>query len=267
MNVLDPRIAEMLDDLVPPRPGPRDWNAIVATASVTGTAVEARDSPPRRAQLRDWVRERRHQRVLVSVLAGLTLVLAGAAVATAAGVRFWAGPPTPQAIDTTEATKLVEFTLTTDFSRWQAGDTIATWHMPQPDGSVCVLNALASSEPTAPGSGGNPAGGGVCSMSEWRPPPGKDVALFVSTTRDGGYSWLVSGKVNPDSGIAKVALLSATGPVSLAYASGWFLGQLPPSGSANELPQGGPYVLIGYDSRGKEVARVDLQDARSSLRH
>ena len=52
----------------------------------------------------------------------------------------------------------------------------------------------------------------------------------------------------------------ATGSLPLAYAHGWFLAQLPSrSSTLDELPPGGPFVVVGYDTRGAVVERLDLQ--------
>jgi hypothetical protein len=79
-----------------------------------------------------------------------------------------------------------------------------------------------------------------------------------------GDSWLVSGQVNPASGIAALELDSASGRLPLSFASGWFLAQLPSGGSGGKLPEGGPYVLVGRDDDGNVVARVDLEHRRAS---
>jgi hypothetical protein len=245
----DPVVNDMLDRQIPLRlEAEPDWAGV----------LERADSRSQRLRPR-W------HRVLVPALAVLGLALAGTAIAAAAGVRLWGGPPTPQAIDATQATKLVEYTLTTDFSVWKAGDTIAMWRLPQPNGGVCVFTALASPQPSAPGTAGpNPGGGGFCGMSEWQPPSGKDIGVSLSTTREpGGYAWLINGRVRPSSSIATLELRSAAGRLPLSYANGWFLGELPQSSSPNELPQGGPYVVVGYDGHGQPVANLDLQQEQT----
>jgi hypothetical protein len=202
----------------------------------------------------------RRPRLLVPVLLAVALTLAGAAAATVAAVRWW-GSGGLRAIDTTAAEKLAELTLTASFSVWRTGDTIAIWRFPQPNGGVCVFTALASPRPSPAGSGGaNPTGGGFCGMSDRTLPPGQTIGVSRSATLQGSvYRWLINGPVDPDSGIARLELRSATGKIPLGYGHDWFLAELPgTSNTASELPPGGPYVLVGYDSDGNEVARVDL---------
>jgi len=269
----DPRVNDMLERQVPLRlDAQADWAAALSKAEAEDARESANDGVAQRSdggrnhhpygRLAEWVGLRmRSRRLLAPALVLVVLVVAGAA--TAAGVRWWSGPPTPSAIDTTEATKLVEYTLMADFSVWKAGDTIAIWRMPQPDGSVCTFRALASVKPSAPGTDGpNPVGGGSCGMSGEQLSAGKPIGVSLSTTRQpsGGYSWLIDGTVSSGSGIARLELRSPTGRLPLAYSHGWFLGQLPPrSSSASDLPQGGPYVVVGYDSQGTAVERLDLQ--------
>ena len=120
---------------------------------------------------------RRSRRVLAAALGIAVLVIGGAATAT--GIRSW-GPSTPSAIDTKEATSLVQYTLTSDQPMWAKGDTIALWRLPQPDGSVCVFTALASPKPTAPGTGGpNLGGGGFCNSSNLE----KNASMNFATLR------------------------------------------------------------------------------------
>src|SRR6266545_2958565 len=111
-----------------------------------------------RVGLHDRSSSLRRRRALVPALAVVVLAVAGAA--TAGGVHLWAAGPS--AIDTNQATSLVQYTLTDDLSLWKKGDTLAVWRLPQPDGSVCIFKALASPKPSAPGTGPNPGGGGFC---------------------------------------------------------------------------------------------------------
>jgi hypothetical protein len=94
-------------------------------------------------------------------------------------------------------------------------------------------------------------------------PGGKPIAVNVGGGQSSGDPayWHFDGHVNPSSGISRMVLESGDSKTAFAYANGWFLGQLPQSGSLKVFPSGGPYVLVGYDSDGKEVARVDLRAA------
>lgn len=257
----DPRVREMLERHVPLRlDAQADWAGALHRAEGEGSTDAMH---VRRGRLGRWLAARmRRRRLLAPALGIAVLVIAGAA--TAAGVHLWSGASSPSAIDTKEATSLVEYTLTSDYSVWTKGQTLAIWRVPQADGSVCVFRALASPKPTAPGTGGpNPGGGGSCgSPQSHLATPERPINLsFGATLGPAGYSWLISGNVSSASGISKLELRSAVGVLPLAYEHGWFLGQLPSSTSSSELPQGGPYVVVGYDSQGKAVAHLDLQRA------
>jgi hypothetical protein len=82
-----------------------------------------------------------------------------------------------------------------------------------------------------------------------------------------GEDRLLSGRVNPASGIAEVELQSANGRLPLSYANGWFIGQLPPEPADDKPPKDGPYLLLGRDDDGNVLARVDLEQWRASIEH
>ena len=111
-------------------------------------------------------------------------------------------------------------------------------------------------------------GGGTCSLSPGRrPPPGQPFSTGLSfTLQEGVYKVLLQGQVAPDLGIARVTLRSATGETAIPFANGYYLGQLPETGSSGTLPPGGPYALVGYDRAGHVVATQDLGEvvARSA---
>jgi len=242
----DPQVNELLDRHVPLRlDAATDWPDALRRAGGGRMRVRSR-------------------RVLALALGIAILVVAGAAAAGGFGLRWWDRSPL---VDTTRAQSLVEYRLTRDSLAWKAGDEIALWRMPQADGSVCFFAALASPRPTGIGSGKtNPInGGGFCAGSG---PSGqftltpKGEAIQVMSTgaslENGGSNWLVNGLVSPASGITRLELHSATRRMPLAYSNRWFIAELPRSSSAVELPKGGPYVLVGYDSHGKVVARHAL---------
>ena len=255
----EPEVREMLERQVPLRlDAQADWPGALHWAETEGASDGSRTHG--RLGERFAVRAR-SRRLLAPVLGVALLVVAGAA--TAAGAYWWnAGP---SAIETNEATSLVEYTLVSNHGIWTKGETIAIWRMPQSDGTVCFFQALAAPKPAAPGSGGaNPAGAGFCGSAERNQstlPPGQRIgARLGAGLEPGGYRWFLSGNVRSDSGIARLELRSANGSLPLAYDNGWFLGQLPSSSSSTEeLPPGGPYVVVGYDNQGTEIARVGLE--------
>ena len=179
----------------------------------------------------------------------------------------------PWLIDVTQATKLVELPLIDDWSNYaEAGQAVALWRAPQPDGTVCVLDALADPKITAARGpvpplppGHNPPWGFNCNREDalLATPSGKPIAVQVSGGQSSGdpTHWYFQGHVNPGSGIVRMALDGGTEKATVAYANGWFLGQLPRSNSFKEFPAGGPFVLVGFAADGREVARIDLRDA------
>jgi hypothetical protein len=185
----------------------------------------------------------------------------------------------PWLIDVRDATKLVELTLRLGSDAYETAPgqwagtapSIAIWRAPQEDGSVCILHALASPRPNAAHSptssrplGPNPFTGWDCrtweSLQATR--DGAPIQVSIGARQGSGPAdWQFDGHVNPDSGIADLELQHpSTGDVRFAYANGWLLGQLPTSDAWKTFPKGGPFVLVGYDSDGREVARVDLED-------
>ena len=73
---------------------------------------------------------------------------------------------------------------------------------------------------------------------------------------------LVTGRVKPGSGIARVELESADGLiVQTAFGNDAFLAELPDAPRAGKrlgpIP-GGPYVAVGYDAQGTRVASAPV---------
>jgi hypothetical protein len=216
-------------------------------------------------KVRSWRVSVRSRRFFVLAL-GVVVLGIGAAVAAARSGGWWNGARQPPPAETSSAEKLVEFTLTSGVSIYSGGTTIAMWRLPQSDawnggGWVCYRIALASPAPT-PNSGQNPLGEGSCLRGSPTVPPGEPMTVSLSNAP--GESWLVSGQVNPESGIAALELESAGGRLPLSFANGWFIGELPPSSSGKLSTEGGPYVLVGRDHDGNVVARVDLEHRRAS---
>lgn len=234
----DPRVNEMLDRQVPLRlDAQADWAEALQRAESAGLA--------RRGRPGEWLAVRMRSRRLLAPAFGIA-VLVVAAAGTAGGVHWW--PSSVSAIDTKEATSLVQYTLTSEFSIWRKGDTLALWRLPQPDGSACLSVALSSPKPTAPGTNGqNPFTTGFCSRSGSMLSPDKEDAPIGASLSTTGSSGLVYGEVRSGSGIARVEVRSANGSTPLAYRDRWFLGQLP-SGTSSSEPAG--YVVVGYDSNG-----------------
>jgi hypothetical protein len=161
--------------------------------------------------------------------------------------------PTLPRIDLDRAQKLVTLRLTSDFSIWKKGSTVALWRAPTLEGGECVYTAAASPRPS--GVSNRMPGGGGCRLSREGPPSGSRFGLVQLSPDSGG---LVSGEVGPTSGIVRVELRSGSGSRKLPLNEGYFLGQLPEGGGPGRLPPGGPFTIAGYDAAGREVASVDL---------
>jgi hypothetical protein len=272
----DPRVKEQLERQVPLRlDAQSDWPG----------ALRKAEGGPESSRLAEWIGLRMRSRSVL--VPALVVVVLSIAAGTTAGARWWNGPATPIVIDTTKATKLVDYTLIASIGVYIKGYTIALWRMPQPDGSVCVFTALASPKPTAPGTGGpNPAlGGGFCSLSDGEPrvlgggrivvpedfearqPKTIRVVSLSGGKPPAGMGWVIEGTVSSDSGIARLEIQSDAESFPLAYSQGWFLGQLPASSSTSDLPSQrdlaprGQYVIVGYDSKGTAIERLDLRQA------
>jgi hypothetical protein len=83
----------------------------------------------------------------------------------------------------------------------------------------------------------------------------------------GQFEVVLAGQVSAASGIARIELRSASGTAPLPLAEGLFLGALPSSGAAGQLVRaGGPYVLVGRDRAGAEVATLDLAELLAASR-
>jgi hypothetical protein len=164
--------------------------------------------------------------------------------------------PTRPKVDLDKARKLVALRLSADFSIWTKGTTVAVWRAPTLDGNECTFVAPASPRPSGV-SEGVPGGPSICGPPASRRLPSEDPFGTMSFSVAGGG--LIEGEVDRSSGIVRIALRSRTGSTTLPFNNGHFLGQLPEDGSRGEFPRGGPFVLVGYDAAGKEVARADLE--------
>jgi hypothetical protein len=69
---------------------------------------------------------------------------------------------------------------------------------------------------------------------------------------------ILSGQVSAASGITRVELSSSTGSSPLSLGRQQYIGELPTSAADASMPSGGPFVVIGYDATGEEVARTNL---------
>ena len=143
------------------------------------------------------------------------------------------------------------------------GKQAALWVGPTTDGGRCaVLRVAADAATSPPDTIRN--NGGWCEGAPLRP-QSAPIATTVNwlSRGDGGFDLVLAGRVSPS--IARVALQSASGAMPLPLGGGYFVGQLPASAAAGELPtDGAPYVVVGYDRAGAKVASVDLAQLLAS---
>lgn len=170
--------------------------------------------------------------------------------------------PEPPTVDLDNAEKLVELTLMADVSIWKAGTVVALWHAPADDGRICTYVAPASPAPTGT-SDGLPGGPGECHR-----PADMPAALaarpFLGVSFGVGSGGLITGSVGARSGVTKVVLESKSETTVLPLGGGRFIGQLPEGGAKGQLPPGGPFTLIAYDTDGKEIARQSLEQIKKA---
>jgi hypothetical protein len=202
------------------------------------------------ADPRGWWWQQPVRRRSVFVLGVGVVVLGGAAAIAAARSGLWLNSGPGFTVQTSSAQKLVEFTLPSGISVWSGGTTIAMWRLPQDNGWVCYRVALASPPPTSD----KDLGEGICGAGD--PPAPRPMG--ISFGHGAGENWLISGQVNPASGIRELELDSPNGRLPLSYANGWFLAELPPGASPEGFPDGGPYLLVGRNEHGNTVAQVDI---------
>jgi hypothetical protein len=168
--------------------------------------------------------------------------------------------PPPVVIDTEHAFKLVETTLTHRQGIYRPGDRIAMWRASTTRGDTCFFIGLADVRPT-PSDGANPAGAGTCGSATWASQGPIQVSAGESLAGD-RYTVLVTGRVEPGSGIARVELESASGRVvQTAFGNDAFIAELPGAPRAGKRPgpvPGGPYTAVGYDTHGNKVASTPV---------
>ena len=195
---------------------------------------------------------------------GIAAVLVGGAVLLAApalggsGITFFG--------DGTDAPSVEPGSLRSAVSvKTRDGDVAALWVAPTSEGGRCVvLNVGANA--AAPSTVIN--SGGWCT----RPPLREQGAAFAATINwvnpaGGRFEVVLAGEVSPAGGIARIELRSGAGATMLPLADGLFLGSLPSSGAAGRLARGdGPYVLVGRDRAGAEVATLDLAQLLAASR-
>jgi hypothetical protein len=168
--------------------------------------------------------------------------------------------PPPVVIDTDHAVKLVETTLAHRQGIYGPGNRIAMWRAPTTHGETCFFIGLGDVRPTSHG-GANPAGAGTCGSAAWPSPSAIQASAGMGLAGD-RYTVLVTGRVKPGSGIARVGLQSADGhTVQTAFGNDAFIAELPDAPRAGKGPgpiPGGPYTAVGYDTSGNEVASTPV---------
>lgn len=144
----------------------------------------------------------------------------------------------------------------------RSGKHASLWRAPTAEGGHCVFLELAEDRDAAPSD--TRSGPGHCA-----PPAAVQlvpIAAFITWVRAPSVSFnvLVDGKIASTSGIRRIELQSSTASVPLPVQDGYFVGELAAVTSAGSMPSGSN-LLIGYNSGGREVARVDLNAMIESL--
>ena len=169
----------------------------------------------------------------------------------------------PQAatIDLAHARKLFDVTLTQNYSIWKAGQTVSFAAAPASDGTTCVV-VVFPQPPFTPAQGCH--GTTVRAVGSARRAIDVGLGAQLAHESDGTpyYAWEISGSTDPAKRITKLELRSSTGTTAVALGDGFFFAQLPetttgPRVGTVPLPPG-PWLLVGYDAAGNEVARADL---------
>jgi hypothetical protein len=129
------------------------------------------------------------------------------------------------------------------------------WIGPTQASGRCVFIHIGS---TANGAVPIPNGGSQCDLGPSAPqtlPIATDLTWYPAA---GTFTLLVDGQLATGSRITKLVLRSAAGATPLPLAKGYFLTDLAAAPQGQLPAGGGPYVLVGSDAQGREVARVDL---------
>ena len=129
------------------------------------------------------------------------------------------------------------------------------WIGPTQASGRCVFIHFGS---TGTGAAPTPNGGSQCDIGPSAPqtlPIATDLTWYPAA---GTFTLLVDGQLSTGSRITKLVLRSAAGATPLPLAKGYFLTDLAAAPQGQLPAGGGPYVLVGSDAQGREVARVDL---------
>lgn len=167
-------------------------------------------------------------------------------------------PAAPPTVEPGKAQKLFEVTLTQNYGPWKAGQTVTFEAAPRSDGTKCLI-AAGPQASLAFTDGCDAISGGT---STKRPIDAGVGAALTHVDGKAVYAWDVSGAVDPESKIATLELRSDTATTPVMLGGGFFFVQLPatspgPQRGVVSMPPG-KWLLVGLDSKGAEVARVDL---------
>jgi hypothetical protein len=135
------------------------------------------------------------------------------------------------------------------------GEYASLWQAPTTDGGRCVFLRFAKDPLAVPRAGYD---GGACSPAgaAYRDPIA--VAVHWLPAAQKGFQVLLTG-LHAEPEITQLELKSGASSSPLVFERGHFIGELPSVPSAGELPAGsGPYIVVGYDSAGNEVASVNV---------
>lgn len=205
--------------------------------------------------MKPLLRQRDQRRnVAMAVITLVLVVVVAAATASAARVLRTSDSvrqPTPRLqLDRVER-------VSTTPTSW--GAYAHVWTAPDADGRRCrflQIDMRASSD-------FSPNRGGICAGQPTESDPIEVRLSWVPVA--GGFPSVVAGSVAGN--IKRVEIKSATATFAVALTDGFFVTELPSSGTAGTLPTtDGPYVIVAYDDRGLAVRRIDLTELVNSVR-
>ena len=130
------------------------------------------------------------------------------------------------------------------------------WIGPTQASGRCVFIHIGTA---ASGAAPTPNGGSQCDIGPSAPqtlPISTDLTWYPAG--GGTFTLLLDGHVASGSRITEIALKSAAGATQLQLAKGYFLTDFAVAPQGKLPANDAPYVLVGYDAGGDEVARVDL---------
>jgi len=186
------------------------------------------------------------------ILGGTALALAATASAVTLAERG-SGPPSTE-INPSALQRVVDHRT--------AAASADVWTATTPDGRTCVFfpAAAAGKELSAADAQHATAFCPTTSVDESAASSPRYVTFTNWVpTQGGSYVPVVQGSLG-GGGVESISADSGAGPLTIDTADGYFVLELPAVAARGQLPPGGPFYLVGTDSSGAEVFRLNLND-------